>query len=142
MGGVPNILLVEDHADTAAPLARLLRLEGYAVVVADGFRSAVAAASNHTFDLLVCDIGLPDGDGCDLLRLLRERHQIGGIAFSGYGMPADVERFRNAGFLSHLIKPAPFASLNAAIIEALAVRAGIVAGTTSRAAETASHSSI
>ena len=107
-----NILLVEDHHDTAAALMRLLCNIGYTVRMAASLGSARKLAGEQPFDVMVCDIGLPDGDGCDLFRELQMTDKpIRGIALSGYGMPEDVARTRAAGFEVHLLKPVSFARL-------------------------------
>ena len=79
-----RILLVDDHPDTCAALERLLKLRGHAVVAAHSMRNALALAGDGSaFDLLISDVGLPDGNGMDLLRVLRTKHPIRGIAISG-----------------------------------------------------------
>jgi CheY-like chemotaxis protein len=78
MGHKPiNILIVEDHADSATMLARLLYRsgKGYAPVAVGTCAMAIEAASNLRFDLLICDIMLPDGDGCELLAKLRAMYE-------------------------------------------------------------------
>jgi CheY-like chemotaxis protein len=100
-----RILCVEDHRDTAEGLGRLLRLWGCNATAVYSYRDAVAAAKAQHFDLLLIDIGLADGDGCDLLREIQRSYPIRGIALSGYGMPRDVERCLTAGYLYHLLKP-------------------------------------
>lgn len=101
----PRLLVVEDHEDTAEILTRLLDLCGYEVTAVHTVADALAAASAKPFDLLISDIGLPDGSGLDLMRQVRERLGISGIALSGYGMEEDIEKSRDAGFLDHLVKP-------------------------------------
>jgi CheY-like chemotaxis protein len=101
-----RILCVEDHRDTADGLGRLLRLWGYNATAVYSFRDAIAAAKAQPFDLLLSDIELPDGDGCDLLRQIKGMYPIRGVAISGYGMPQDVERCLKAGYLCHILKPA------------------------------------
>ncbi len=66
---------------------------------------AVAAASATKFDLLISDIGLPDGSGCDLVARVQKLQPIPAIALSGFGMDADVRRSLDAGFAAHLTKP-------------------------------------
>ena len=105
-----RILLVEDHADTAEAMADLLRLSGHRVVIAGSVGEALAAAEaagngGGGFDLVVSDLGLPDGSGQDLMRQLARRHGLKGIALSGYGMEDDVQRSLEAGFSHHLTKP-------------------------------------
>jgi CheY-like chemotaxis protein len=68
--------------------------------------TAVDTAAHGTFDLLVSDLGLPDGSGLDLMRELRSRGQaLPAIAVSGYGQEEDLAHSRAAGFSAHLIKP-------------------------------------
>ncbi len=101
-----RILLVEDHADTAKLMRRLLMAEGYEVVTAGSVAEALAAAERHRPDVLISDLGLPDGSGLNLMAQLIARGQhIPGIALSGYGTPADLEQSRAAGFAEHLVKP-------------------------------------
>src|SRR5687767_15992259 len=92
------ILLVEDHADTAILFAKLLRRDDHYVAVASDYASAIALAQSRRFDVLVCDIGLPDGDGCDLLREVRSLYPVRGLAVTGYGTYRDLRRCTEAGF--------------------------------------------
>jgi two-component system CheB/CheR fusion protein len=110
-----RILLVEDHSDTASALADLLRIQGHRVRVAGTIAQALALAEKGDLDLVVSDLGLPDGSGQDLMRKLSERFQLRGIALSGYGMEEDVRRSREAGFEQHLTKPVNLQALEAAI---------------------------
>jgi signal transduction histidine kinase/CheY-like chemotaxis protein len=112
-----RVLLVEDHPDTAEAMADLLHATGRQVTVAHSVREAlgVAEASQGCFDLVLSDIGLPDGTGHDLMRELRRRYNLPGIALTGYGMEEDVERSREAGFVRHLTKPIHLETLEAAI---------------------------
>jgi signal transduction histidine kinase len=110
-----EILLVEDHYDTARVLKRLLDGSGYHVRTADSVNAALAVAATGQVDLLVSDLGLPDGTGFDLMRQLLERRPVKGIALSGYGTDQDIERSREAGFACHLTKPVDFRRLEEAI---------------------------
>ncbi|MEO7414797.1 MAG: ATP-binding protein [Opitutaceae bacterium] len=110
-----RVLLVEDHQATSIVLARLLKRRGFAVVVAASVAQAVKAAEAHKFDLVVSDIGLPDGDGYSLMTTLRERYQLPGIAVTGYGMQGDIERSEAAGFIAHVTKPVSVRALEAAL---------------------------
>ena len=112
-----KILLVEDHHDTARAMARLLNLSGYLVHTANTFQSALKMCEEHQqFDLLISDVGLPDGSGYDLMRTVRERAcATRGIAVSGYGSEKDVEDSIRAGFDMHLVKPVEFEVLCDAI---------------------------
>jgi PAS domain S-box-containing protein len=113
-----KLLLVEDHADTAEAMADLLRALGHVVTVAGSVGSAlsVAEAQGGRFDLVVSDLGLPDGTGLDLMRELSSLYGLKGIALSGYGMEEDVLRSREAGFSKHLTKPVDMQALKAAIL--------------------------
>jgi two-component system CheB/CheR fusion protein len=116
-----HILLVEDHEDTAAAMTDLLRLMGHEVTVATSVAAALTAAgaaqdgTGRRLDLVVSDLGLPDGSGQDLMRELAQRHGLRGIALSGYGMEEDVRRSHESGFLRHLTKPVDLQMLKAAI---------------------------
>ena len=115
--GSLRILLVEDNLDTLRVMARLLARKGHQVTTADGVLAALRAAEGKDFDLLISDLGLPDGSGLDLILSLKDARStpIPGIALSGFGMDDDLRRSREAGFLEHLIKPIDFPNLEAAI---------------------------
>jgi len=113
--GAFRILLVDDHEDTRMIMGRLLGLRGYKVTEAATFREALAVAREQEFDLLVSDLGLPDGHGHDLMRTIRKERSLQGIALSGYGMESDVANSLEAGFCLHLTKPVDFLELGAAI---------------------------
>lgn len=110
-----RILVVEDHADTVKMLARLLKLSGYQVKTAGSVTEATEIAGRETFDLLVSDIGLPDGTGYDLLERLQTKGPIKAIAMSGFGMDEDLRRSREAGFSEHVVKPVQVSDLEDAI---------------------------
>jgi signal transduction histidine kinase/ActR/RegA family two-component response regulator len=110
-----RILLVEDHVDTLKIMARLLGRLGHAVTTADRVGAALEAAAGADFDLIVSDLGLPDGTGLDLIRHLRASRPIPGIALSGFGMEEDVRKSHEAGFTAHLTKPVDFGKLTDAI---------------------------
>jgi CheY-like chemotaxis protein/anti-sigma regulatory factor (Ser/Thr protein kinase) len=111
-----RVLLVEDHKSTAVVLANLLAARRYEVLAAGSVAEALAVAGRETFDVLISDIGLPDGDGYQLMTELRTRHQnLVGIALTGYGMEGDVTRSRAAGFSTHLTKPINVHALETAL---------------------------
>ena len=114
-----RILLVEDHEATRVTLAQLLTRRNYQVMTATSVADARALAQQEKFDLVVSDIGLPDGDGYALMSELREKFALKGIALSGYGMEQDVVRGQNAGFVTHLIKPVRMESLEKALDEVM-----------------------
>ena len=118
-----HILLVEDHVDTAEAMADLLRATGHQVVVAGSVSEGMALADaavqgrrkDDRIDLVLSDIGLPDGSGLDLMSELSKRYGLRGIALTGYGMEEDVARSREAGFARHLTKPVNLEQLETAI---------------------------
>ena len=110
------ILLVEDHATSAQVTAKLLRRAGHEVEIASDCASGVQLGLAREFDLLISDIGLPDGSGLDVMRRIREQRPAQkGIALSGFGMSSDREESAKAGFAEHLTKPVDMPSLHAAI---------------------------
>ena len=110
--GSRKILLVEDHVDTARAMARLLNLSGYIVHTATTCADAQQICAEQQFDLLISDVGLPDGTGYDLMRqMLQSGRTAIGIAVSGYGSEKDVEDSLRAGFSAHLVKPVEFQTL-------------------------------
>ncbi|QOV90093.1 hybrid sensor histidine kinase/response regulator [Humisphaera borealis] len=115
------ILLVEDHPDTAAALGRFLGMVGHDVRLADTVAGAVRELRAQQFDLLISDIGLPDGSGLDLMRQVRDFSDIRGVVLSGFGTDDDVRRSREAGFELHLTKPVSLDVLERAIAETPAV---------------------
>ena len=120
--GPIRILLVEDHEPTRLALTQLLLRRHYKVEAAASLAEARALAQDHDFNLLISDIGLPDGNGCDLMREIGEVQSIQGIALTGYGMEEDVAKTRDAGFIAHLTKPVRIESLETALSKAFAVR--------------------
>ncbi len=116
-----RILLVEDHADTARIMRRLLSAHGHEVHPAGDVATALKLAEEQEFDLLLSDLGLPDGSGLDLMRKLRAKGiAMPGIALSGYGQEKDIEQSRNVGFVAHLVKPVSMRRLQDAIAKVVA----------------------
>lgn len=110
-----RVLLVEDHEDTNRSLTHLLQRRGYHVQAARTVQSALEMAAAERFDVLVSDIGLPDGSGIDLMQKLTTDQPIFGIALTGFGMEEDVRRSHEVGFHHHLIKPVDLNRLDALI---------------------------
>jgi DNA-binding response OmpR family regulator len=77
--------------------------------------SALEAASREPFDLVISDLGLPDGSGLELMRELRRLYRVEGICLTGFGMDEDLARSADAGFCHHLTKPVDIAKLEAVI---------------------------
>ncbi|MDQ6913259.1 MAG: ATP-binding protein [Verrucomicrobiota bacterium] len=117
-GNRHRILLVEDHATTAALMARLLRKRGHKVELAHTKAEAIKIGLAQEFDILISDLGLPDGNGYEVMQALRSKSEVFGIALSGYGMEADIDRSAVAGFQLHLTKPVDARKLFEAVEEA------------------------
>jgi hypothetical protein len=113
-GGL-KLLLVEDHVDSLLALTRLLRRRGYEVQGADSVGAAVSALGSQSFDVVISDLGLPDGSGYDIISHLRASSTTPAIALSGFGMEDDLARCQAAGFEAHLTKPVNFQKLEATI---------------------------
>lgn len=114
-GEALRILLVEDHEDTARLMANLLEVLGYRIRTASCVQEGLRAFETEAFDLIISDLGLPDGSGNDLIRKLSATHQVKAIALSGYGMQEDIRRTREAGFAAHLAKPVNLEQLEVTI---------------------------
>jgi two-component system CheB/CheR fusion protein len=110
-----RVLLVEDHTDTRMVMERLLKSFGCTVLTANCVETAIEAAKKEAFDLLISDIGLPDGTGLQLIEKLRPGRNFRSIALSGFGQEEDIQRSREAGFEMHLTKPINFKTLQDAI---------------------------
>jgi signal transduction histidine kinase/ActR/RegA family two-component response regulator len=102
--GPPRVLLVDDHDDTVEILSEILTASGFAVETANSVQAARDVDLEHV-DVIVSDIGLPDGTGLDLMRELRMRTNRPAIALTGFGMESDVRASKDAGFDAHLTKP-------------------------------------
>lgn len=120
-----RLLVVEDHEHTLDVLSRLLRRSGHTIVTASTVAAAKALAATHTFDLVISDIGLPDGSGNDLMKSLHAQHGLRGIALTGYGMEEDERRARESGFVAHLTKPVDFAQLRRTLAQVAAKERGL-----------------
>jgi signal transduction histidine kinase/CheY-like chemotaxis protein len=110
-----RVLLVDDHVDTMKTMGRILTRWGMEVTCASAIEEALRKVSAGNFDLLISDIGLPDGSGCELLQRVRDIQPVPAIALSGFGMEADVKRSMDAGFSAHLTKPVSLEQLQEAI---------------------------
>jgi two-component system, chemotaxis family, CheB/CheR fusion protein len=118
-----RVLLVEDHASTRNALRALLLKRNFQVMAASSLAEARLRVQQATFDLVISDLGLPDGDGHQLMGELREKQpDLVGIALSGYGAEEDRVRSEAAGFAAHLTKPVSVVALNRVIAEVVGVR--------------------
>jgi PAS domain S-box-containing protein len=110
-----RLLIVEDHEATLSVLTRLLVRAGHSVMSASSVATALESARGATFDLVLSDIGLPDGSGLTLMQELRDKYGLRGIALTGYGQEEDQRRSREAGFIAHLTKPIEIEQLHQAL---------------------------
>ncbi len=111
-----RVFVVEDHGDTAEMLRLMLESEGHEVCTAGDVASALETIDGDDYDLLLSDLGLPDGSGLDLIRELRARgNRVPAIALSGYGQEQDLQLSHQAGFSAHVIKPVDYDQLMAAV---------------------------
>ncbi|MBV9010063.1 MAG: response regulator [Verrucomicrobia bacterium] len=100
----PRVFVVEDHAATAHALKSYLEVCGYLVETAADVRSAVQFSTSSEFDVLICDLHLPDGTGWELMKKLSAARPIQAIAFSAYDGPEDRRRSKEVGFAEHITK--------------------------------------
>ena len=115
-----KFFVVENHQDTLDAIRMFLEAQGHSVEVAPDMKSALKLAPQAKFDILISDIGLPDGDGWELMKVLREKIPgLKAIAMSGYGMRADLDKSKAAGYSAHLIKPFGPVELNEALKKVL-----------------------
>lgn len=110
-----RLLVVEDHGPTLTALSQMLQRDGHQVVACINVSTALSAAAANSFDLVISDLGLPDGSGTDLMEKLRATYGLRGVALSGYGMEDDLVRSQAAGFVTHLIKPVAIAELRSVL---------------------------
>jgi len=100
-----RVFVVENHEDTRFLLALLLEQLGHTVFSATTLAEAVAAVPAAQCDVLISDIGLPDGNGWELMARLGARRPPYAIAMSGFGQSSDRLRSIDAGYRHHLLKP-------------------------------------
>jgi CheY-like chemotaxis protein len=110
-----RILVVEDHSDTLQALSRLLNYFGHDISTADDARSALDMINSKQFDVVLCDIALPDGNGYDVIVEAKRKGAVKAVAISGFAARDDVERGRKAGFDFHLAKPVDFHELRSVL---------------------------
>lgn len=114
-----KIFLVDDNADTRLLLSQLLEITGYQVHTAATMEAALREFPLFGGEVLLSDIGLPDGDGWKLLHQLRHTGRSPyAIAMSGFGTLADRAASKDAGFRHHLVKPIELGALERILIEA------------------------
>lgn len=116
-----RILLVENDAMTLMCFEQLLSGEGYVVETAESKGTALRKVAEQHFDLVITDLGLPDGSGIDLVADMGTAHRARAIAMTGYNL--EPEEFSRAGFDGWLVKPVDFDEM-LAMVARLSVPAG------------------
>ena len=113
---LPRILVIEDNADAATGIAKLLSACGFEVQTAPDGKTGISLARSFRPEVVLLDIGLPGMTGYDVVGAFRELPELRGlrlIALSGYGQEVDLIRSRDAGFEHHFVKPVDFDALKA-----------------------------
>jgi len=110
-----RILVVEDHSETLEALSRLLSHFGHEISVADDAQTALSAIESKEFDVVLCDIALPDGTGYDVIAEAKRKRPVKAVAISGFAATEDIERGKKAGFDFYLAKPVDFHELRSVL---------------------------
>jgi PAS domain S-box-containing protein len=117
-----SVLVVEDAPDTLEMLDKTLRARGYIVTQCESAAEALDAARTATFDIIISDIGMPEIDGYELIRRLRQLPHLSAvpaIALTGYASERDINQALDAGYDAHIAKPVDPADLAAQMEELL-----------------------
>jgi PAS domain S-box-containing protein len=120
-----SVLLVEDHEDTAQVMQNVLGQMGHEVEICSTVATACQKLREREFDIILSDIGLPDGTGIELIKAAREICQTPAVALTGYGMAEDVDRCLQAGFDEHLTKPVDIERLQETLSKISAKKAAL-----------------
>jgi DNA-binding response OmpR family regulator len=110
-----KVLLVEDHADTRLVLEMLLNRCGCQTVTAKSLKDARARLKGTSFDIVISDLNLPDGDGLDLVREAKQTHKLKAIAVTGRASEEECDQGLKAGVDCYLTKPIDYQQLKKAL---------------------------
>jgi len=110
-----RILVVEDHSDTLQALSRLLSHFVHEISLAAGAQNALNILGSKEFDVVLCDIALPDGNGYDVIAEAKRRRPVKAVALTGFSATEDIQRGKEAGFDFHLTKPVDFHELRSVL---------------------------
>jgi CheY-like chemotaxis protein len=116
--GGRRVLLVDDNVDAMEMMAFLLTEMGYEAYTTADAANIVELALARRPDVIVLDIGLPNLDGYEVARMLKQHPELRAIrlvAHTGYGSPEDRRKAQDAGFDAHLVKPAELGDLEKAL---------------------------
>ncbi len=119
-----RVLVLEDDEATRNMLVLYLQTMGHEVSATSTVASARQRLESIRYDVFISDIGLPDGNGWELLQTVKWTYPVYPIATSGYGSEQDRARSQAAGFRHHLLKPCKLSALDAALREAARETAG------------------
>lgn len=125
-----RVLIIEDNVDAADTLCEVLSLGDHEVEVAYNGPDGLAKARTFKPALVLCDIGLPGMDGYEVARAFRADEELSRVclvALTGYALPEDLERARNAGFERHLAKPPRLQALESLLAELMTTRSQVAA---------------
>jgi len=123
-----RVLVAEDHGDTADLMRTVLQGQGAVVHIVDSIGAALAALANSDIDVLISDIGMPDGTGYDLMARMRDRGRMSGrtappaVAVTAFAGADDRERALAAGFQGWAAKPIDPALLVESVAQAARAR--------------------
>lgn len=137
-----TVLVVEDDVDNLELLLAHLEQEGALVLGAETQKAALQLASKHPIDALVCDLDLPDGDGCELLQRLRQAPGSGdlpAIALTGFSDATWRKAAHECGFDRYAVKPFSLQELTRWLAELIDRESGMRAMTYRAAPELAAH---
>ena len=113
-----RVMIVEDQPDTLEMLSAQFTVRGYETITCNSALEALEICRHESFDVLISDIAMPEMDGLQLIRELRQRDgakRISAVALSGYASEKDAQAALAAGFDLHLPKPIDPAELAAAV---------------------------
>lgn len=105
MKNCPHIMVVDDDQDTLKIINRALELEGYTVITASDGRAALALLEEHSPDLIILDVIMPELDGFQVLKLLRARSNVPIIMLTARGEPLLVQKALALGADDYVTKP-------------------------------------
>ena len=123
-----RVLVAEDHGDTADLMRTVLQGQGAVVHIVDSIGAALTALANSDIDVLISDIGMPDGTGYDLMARVRDRGRMSGrtappaVAVTAFAGADDRERALAAGFQGWAAKPIDPALLVESVAQAARAR--------------------
>jgi signal transduction histidine kinase/CheY-like chemotaxis protein len=119
-----TVLVVDDDADAREVARQALEPAGARVTVAASAAEALSALTRESIDVFICDIQMPDLDGCTLLRVIRgDRHTMPAVAVTAHAGLAEQDRMREAGYGRIITKPYPFTELVETVSVAVASQA-------------------